>query len=57
MCLNSRIYYKSGNDAVGVADSAAVLKNNGCGLESLLAGNLDKESVHYRGGPMCTCAE
>ena len=30
-------------------DSAAALKCNGCGLESLLAGHLDKGSVQWWG--------
>ena len=32
-------------------DSAAALKCNDYGLESLLAGHLDKGSVHWRGKP------
>ena len=37
--------------------SAAALESNGYGLESSLAGHLDKGSVYLRGGPVSKCTE
>ena len=36
-------------------ESAPALKCNGYGLESWLAGHLEKDSVHWREGMVCEC--
>ena len=38
-------------------DSADAFTCNGYGFESLLAGQLDKESVHWNGGPVSECTK